>query len=77
MFLLRSCHASMSPRFSRHNRKRKNAIARKNAIRSNPPTVASTDWSESTTTTSAISAMIRNPRRVAFISVKKRFTIRS
>ena len=67
----------MSPRFSRQSRKRKNAIARKKAISSRPPTVASTDWSESTTTTPAISAMIRNPRRVAFISVKKRFTIPS
>ena len=67
----------MSPRFSRQSRKRKNAIARKKAIWSRPPTVASTDWSESTTTTAAISAMIRKPRRVEFISVKKRFTIRS
>ena len=66
----------MSPRFSAQSRKRKKAIARKNAIWRRPPTVASTDCSENTTTTPAIRAM-RNPRSVGFMSVKKRLTIRS
>src|ERR687896_705320 len=67
----------MSLRRSRQSRKRKNATARKKAMRRRPPTVASVSSSDSTTTTAATSAMSRNPRSVAFMSVKKvlmRFT---
>src|SRR5215813_3449664 len=51
----------------------KNAIARKNAICAIRNSALSVRSSCSTTITTAISAMIRNPRRVGFIS-RKAFT---
>src|SRR5881227_603267 len=53
----------MSLRRSRHMRKTKNAIARKKAIRRRIDSATSVASSWSTTTTSAISPMIRKPRR--------------